>query len=364
MKSRRIQELDGIRGIAILMVVVWHYFTCLGKSPESGFGVQIAQSITSCFWSGVDLFFVLSGFLIGGIILDNFRKENFLKVFWMRRLCRIAPIYYLLLLSCLLFYTFLDHRQYGWLFHDLMPWWSYVSFTQNIMMGFRETFGGHFLGVTWSLAVEEQFYLLAPLLIICLGKRKWIFGVVSLIAVAFVLRLISPGFHTYVNVLFRMDSLLIGATIAIVCRNEAVWAILEKSRNLIGVLFLQVLILTVILQFGAGFRHFMFGWFALLYGLFLLSVLLFQGERVVGFLRLRLLAFFGMISYSLYMLHQLVLGLMHGWIGNGTPPSLETSTAVTITIISFILSALVAWVSTRTYEAYFLRMGRSQQYAD
>ena len=77
--SKRIKELDGVRGIAILMVMVWHYFTCQWSPADSGSLLWYLQHSTIACWSGVDLFFVLSGFLIGGIILDNHEKPGFLK---------------------------------------------------------------------------------------------------------------------------------------------------------------------------------------------------------------------------------------------------------------------------------------------
>ena len=70
--------------------------------------------------------------------------------------------------------SFLIGERFTWLFKNLMPWWTYVTFTQNIAMGFKNTFGGHFLGVTWSLAIEEQFYLFAPILMLLFGKKTWI----------------------------------------------------------------------------------------------------------------------------------------------------------------------------------------------
>ncbi|MFN7140591.1 MAG: acyltransferase family protein, partial [Limisphaerales bacterium] len=89
----RIPELDGIRGIAILLVVLAHYFV-LPVGP----GFAAANFLGTFFglaWSGVDLFFVLSGFLIGGILLDAKASNNFFKVFYTRRVCRIFPLYFL-----------------------------------------------------------------------------------------------------------------------------------------------------------------------------------------------------------------------------------------------------------------------------
>ena len=94
----RIKELDGIRGLAILMVLILHYFYQLSLgSVDNGSLLVHLHNFTHWFWSGVDLFFVLSGFLIGGIIIDNRESTNFLQVFYIRRALRILPAYSLLL---------------------------------------------------------------------------------------------------------------------------------------------------------------------------------------------------------------------------------------------------------------------------
>jgi peptidoglycan/LPS O-acetylase OafA/YrhL len=112
--------------------------------------------------SGVDLFFVLSGFLIGSILLDNREAANQFKVFYLRRFCRILPIYFVWIA---LFFVLGKLLLNDWLFASRYPAWSYPTFTQNFFMSNIGGFGAGWLAVTWSLAIEEQFYLTAPLLI-------------------------------------------------------------------------------------------------------------------------------------------------------------------------------------------------------
>ena len=163
MKSR-IEELDGIRGIAILMVLIWHLIgTRLFWVKEEHILFPLKEWL-KVGRTGVDLFFVLSGFLIGGIILDNYRKSNFLKVFWIRRCCRILPVLYLTVFAYFVSFNLLDHKTYPALFSPTLPIWSYLTFTQNIFMAIEKHLGAKFLSVTWSLAIEEQFYIVAPLL--------------------------------------------------------------------------------------------------------------------------------------------------------------------------------------------------------
>ena len=362
--NRRIAELDGIRAIAILMVIVWHYVACQPKilTPGSlGFYLHLP---TTAFWSGVDLFFVLSGFLIGGNILDNGEKKSFLRVFWIRRICRIFPVLFLLLFVCWISSAYLDSERFAWLYNDLMPWWTYISFTQNIAMGLDNSFGGHFLGVTWSLAVEEQFYLFAPILIVACGKKTWIRSLVPLIVLALILRLLFPGFHTHVNTVFRMDSLLLGALVATIYRKEGIWQYLLLNRALVVAFFIifSSLSLGSLVFFDVG--EVKFSLFAIVYSSFLVVVLLYRSSRLTWILRTKILGFWGSIAYGLYMYHQAISGLLHGWLRNGASPSLVGGFAASITGAAFVLSVLVAWISYIHFESVFLKLGRRQHYGE
>ena len=94
--QRRIPELDGIRGLAMVLVLVWHYLVVQVQVPP-GSPAAYALKLFSLTWAGVDLFFVLSGFFISGILMDNRNGECYYRTFYMRRFCRIFPLYYLLL---------------------------------------------------------------------------------------------------------------------------------------------------------------------------------------------------------------------------------------------------------------------------
>ena len=202
--------LDGLRGLAILLVIFLHNF---GFMNYFFFG-----------WLGVDLFFVLSGFLITDILLNSLGKPNFLKNFYLRRIFRIFPLYYLVLVICLLIIPRIGslhlNTQYytenqGWL-------WSYL---QNWLFIFKEPYGDKILLHTWSLAVEEQFYLVWPLIILLIRKPK--------ILLAFVLLLlIFTGVARYMiwdkqvedlayaslYTFTRIDGLCIGCALALLLR--------------------------------------------------------------------------------------------------------------------------------------------------
>ncbi len=158
----RLLELDGIRGLAITLVLFEHF---VGRSiTGSGWLADALEKLRFFGASGVDLFFVLSGFLIGGILMDNRAAENYFKAFYIRRGCRILPVYLLVLAVYLALKVLLAaYSSEDW-FKELflqggMPFWAYLTFAQNIVKAATFLVNSDFLIVTWSLVVEEQFYL-------------------------------------------------------------------------------------------------------------------------------------------------------------------------------------------------------------
>ncbi len=358
---KKIPELDGIRGLAILMVIVWHYFNCqLGAlGVFSGFG-NFARATSWC-WSGVDLFFVLSGFLIGGIIIDNRDSSNFLKVFFTRRALRIIPAYCLFLLVFFALRSTLDPVRFAWLFAGNMPDGSYLTFTQNIWMGLSKQFGGNYLGVTWSLAVEEQFYLIMPFLCLAFPRKQWLTIAVVLFLSAPILRFFFPGFHAHVITPFRMDALFLGGLAAGVVRNHRAMQYLTEDKWILRGSFLGLMIpVGVIVAQGRA----QIGNHALFASFFTVLVMLAvfeSGGSSVFILRTPILRFFGLISYGLYLFHQPVAGILHGIILDDRP-TLNGGAAWIVTLLSFGMSVFLATTSYFLFERYFLRLGRSRSY--
>src|SRR5277367_369631 len=139
----RIRELDGLRGVAIAMVVLFHFFqNTIAFPPGSVF--SYVQAGLRLSWTGVDLFFVLSGFLIGGILLDSRDSTNYYSVFYKRRFFRIIPIYLVtLVLGAALVSLRLGPTSgpLQWLTMEGAPWYAYLTFTQNFWMAHAGTFG-------------------------------------------------------------------------------------------------------------------------------------------------------------------------------------------------------------------------------
>ncbi len=360
---RRVTQLDGVRGVAISLVLVWHYFSCQAAYTSWVFKLFVRGS--GQFWSGVDLFFVLSGFLIAGILLDHRNSSNYFRVFYVRRACRIFPLYFLLLgsFACFRVTSMPPSPGFDWLFNHPMPLWSYATFTQNIFMGIRREFGANWLGITWSLAVEEQFYLLVPLLIYFFPRRIVLACCLVAAFAAPLLRWASPGFHAFVNTPWRADSLLSGASLAIFVRWRPFLSAVQARRRLVLAIFFASLVGAGLLTWKPGvFGPFNHLWLAGLYFVFILIAFAGIEPNLHRLLGSSLLVWLGNRSYGIYMFHQAVSGILYGYLRNG-PPQMRTLGDAGITLASLLLTLLLAMISYRFLEVPILQYGHRLRYS-
>jgi peptidoglycan/LPS O-acetylase OafA/YrhL len=200
----------------------------------------ILNPVLELGWSGVDLFFVLSGFLIGGILVDARSSANYYRTFYIRRAFRILPLYSLLVLVGFLL---LEPRAHGGetmrgiLLHPA-PWRYYLTFTQNFYVA-KHSDIIIFLPITWSLAVEEQFYLTLPLLVRKVDRDKLLIVVIAIMIFIVALRsgLYWNGYinamQSYVLPFCRFDSLLIGVACALLVRNQRAYCWLQNHSRLL-----------------------------------------------------------------------------------------------------------------------------------
>ena len=304
----RFPQLDGLRGVTILMVLAWHYFySHINFDEPLPLWVSVLAKTISLFWSGVDLFFVLSGFLITGILLDELKAKNLLSVFYLRRAARILPLYFLVLALAAICYALVgQYPRFEPLFVKLPPAWTFLTFTQNIAMAVQGGFPGRFLGMTWSLAVEEQFYLVWPWVVLFLARRKgWLLTVSLLLCLlAPCLRLLVAPFTAFVNTPFRMDSLLFGAVAAILFREARTVDFLRARQWLFHLFFALFLLLVAWLRYLKlamdVWNHFMFG---VLFCSVVLYILLFDNGLLRRWLSVGRLSWIGSVSYAVYMFH-------------------------------------------------------------
>jgi peptidoglycan/LPS O-acetylase OafA/YrhL len=217
-KSSRVPTLDAIRGLAISGVFLFHI------APFVQNKAGLIHNLLLQGWVGVDLFFVLSGFLITSILLRTKHARGYFLNFYARRILRIFPVYYLFLAAVAA--TFIASptlREQLQALYEAQGWyWAYL---QNWVLAVRPGFNASFLGHFWSLAIEEQFYLFWPLIVRCFRERHLLvicWGIViGSLALRTTLGLINPGIENflYFSTICRMDSLAMGAIAAIVLRD-------------------------------------------------------------------------------------------------------------------------------------------------
>src|SRR5690349_12811160 len=275
---RRWPELDGLRGAAILMVMLLHYVP-QSRTHEGNFGLlyHFAQ-LFRLGWSGVDLFFVLSGFLIGGILLDAKSSPRYFRTFYIRRIHRILPIYYLWILL------------YAGTGYSIMRWGPYAGaagmgalrvgvyflFLQNtVSLTPMPLFAQFFVLPTWSLAVEEQFYLVSPLVIRFLTPQRLTRALLACVVGAPILRFLVfrlPEGPNAANVLMpcRADALAMGMLAALAWRGSAKTWLMERISSLKAFSIVLLLGAMAVVKWMPGPRNALgaaiqYSWLAMLY---------------------------------------------------------------------------------------------------
>jgi peptidoglycan/LPS O-acetylase OafA/YrhL len=314
--SQRIIELDGLRGLAVLMVLLWHFVGSI-IDVNLGFLAQVSAWTFILGRTGVDLFFVLSGFLITGIIQDRKRGSlEFLGSFYARRACRILPPYLLLLLIfwCCTFLFTPSH-----VFNDSTSIWYHLSFTQNYWMSNHRSWGPDGMSITWSVAIEEQFYLLYPALILFLSRKSLFVALVSVAVFSALFRYFYWKYDDenpmagYVFTLSRLDGLAIGGLVAWCWRCPLVIDWLRNKRAFLRYSLIFGILVFIPLAIGLAhdLKWHMFIWghsfLSLFYGLLLVFILVGGSERINRWFRKPIICQFGRLSYSIYLFHPLLL---------------------------------------------------------
>lgn len=350
--------------MAILLVILAHYiFGYTLDVFEPGSYLSYAVSCLRLAGTGVDLFFVLSGFLIGGILFKYKEASNYYQVFYIRRFFRIVPLYFVvcvLYLICVRYFS----GSLEYLVGDPVPWPYLATFTQNIQMAFTDG-DSPFIGVTWSLAVEEQFYLFFPLVVFLLPKKLLPVSLFILAVSAILFRLYfhySHGWHpAFALTLCRMDSLFIGALAAWYSQTENYnikyikWALLLTS---IPMAFFTVRGLhpNTFLTDVASYTF-----FALFYCSLLLTVISDKKGFIASIFRTRFLMALGTYAYAIYLFHVPVIGIMYSWMSSD-PPKLKDLNSVLLTFSATIVVIFLAHLSWRFLEEPLIKYSKKWKY--
>lgn len=365
LSQRHFAALDGLRGLAILMVMLHHFEWLLPARSALG---NLVKGIMYTGWSGVDLFFVLSGFLITGILIDTRDSVNYFSSFYVRRMLRIFPLYYSVLGSIVIFASI---AQQPWL-ERFMPLASdrpfYFVYLNNWWILMKDTWHPNIMGHFWSLAVEEQFYLLWPLCVWLIPPNRLLRSALAGCGAALVLRLVlvpihGPSHAVDQNTFTRMDTLLAGACCAIVARDAllTVWArpwLLRTSLLAAGGIFCIDVFAGELRANGYFMETVGFSLLAAGYAAFLLYVFEGRGSKswVQRILGSRMLANFGKYSYGMYVLHVpfLIVGtvFLTGVLGLGANP-VNSAGFVAALILATYLGAKLSY---HALELRFLRL--------
>ena len=350
----RIPELDGIRAIAIWMVLLMHVVVGYPNPPGAmNFLPAVVKQAIGHGWLGVDLFFMLSGFLITGILLDTRERPHYFRNFYVRRFLRIMPLYFTVVLVWALFYRHDEH---------------YLLLSSGFGANLAPLVGiptPHGPGVLWSLAVEEHFYLLWPAIVLLIPRRRLLWLCLAIFVVCPILRGVyaHKGWDVetiYVLSWFRFDGLAAGAAIAIWAKSPmftrngarqiALTAFVALGLiSLIGAklgLFGTKTSLAVALRYTQAY---------LAFAVVFVLVLVYPGTRWTAPLRSRFMQLSGALSYCLYLIH---LSLGDGYQFLFAPYVHLGPTATVLVRGAFILALafVLAMLSRKFLEEPFLAL--------
>lgn len=360
--DQRIPELDGVRAVAILSVLIHHAFYGYPTAP----GVldslpKVFTFVVSRGWLGVDLFFVLSGLLIGGILLDAKSKPRFFANFYGRRVLRILPVYLVVLALCWLFYSGYN---------------GFFLISLGMLANFDRWFhvpAPHGPSVFWSLAIEEQFYLLWPSAVFLLSRTRLALLAGLIVIATPILRGVGalngmdPGEEIYAYSWFRFDGLALGVLLAIWIRSR--WHETRRSLYVAGGLVLLCAVVT-----GTGTPFGLMGTktvaatalrstqVQLLFAAGILAALTMRGTSWTAPLRSHFARMTSDYSYCIYLIH-LSLGDAYlailGWLGWRPEALFGVMGALAIRVLVIgVSSYFLAALSFRVLEQPFLRLKR------
>ena len=355
---KRVPELDGLRAFAILPVIFHHsapQFGWVGFFGEAG-------------WMGVDLFFVLSGYLITGILLKTVGDPHYYRNFVIRRTLRIFPLYYL----CLALFTTAAYLSGGPQWLDMQKWgigWL-VTYLGNVRAAWMHSLPPIFsFALLWSLQVEEQFYLLYPFVVLRLSRqnlRRFLIGcvvVAPLLRTFLVLSADNPT-ASYVLMPCRMDALALGGLVAILAqspsarwptRTQLRWGVIIIGAAALGLYAFVWQAEPLGTQSHPWMASLGYSLNAMAFAALLTTIVLSPSPGLSALLSWRPFTYTGTIAYGLYLLHGpaswIARKLVMSMFGIDVPGHSAASVAIT-----FPVSFLVAGLCWRYFESPILML--------
>lgn len=382
-----IPALDGVRGIAVLLVLFCHATQRpFGEGSDAAFVGALDKGILSLArisWTGVDLFFVLSGFLITGILFDAKGKDHYFRNFYARRTVRIFPLYYVCLLLFLVIFPLMPawfnftasgEQRWGHLY-SAQPWyWFYLSNYSQFWTEQHNLTSDHIIHVSWSLAIEEQFYICWPLVCFLCTRRTLLKVCAGMFFGSMLLRTVlwwrgydwlAMGYTPC-----RVDGLAVGAAIALVARGRSGIASLIKPAKIVGPIAALAIAVMIGAVYALGYRRGMSrspgyivigtALFALMYGsMLVLAAAALKGTLTARFFSHPLLRTYGKYSYAVYLLHMPIIIVLAEKVFH--PGSLKIGRTMLpglllFYLLSWSLALGAAWVSWNILEKHFLKL--------
>ena len=354
-------ELDGVRGVAIVGVTLYRFSKELDAAANPA--LALAKDFLSLGGRGVDLFFVLSGFLITGILLKTKSKRGFFRNFIARRALRIFPLYFATLLVCLFIFPYLfSTKIFDLPSSNQFYLWTYTS---NFLMARENSWCFGPLDHFWSLAVEEHFYLLWPLAVYFLSMTAILRVSVAIVLGVGAIRAVAslwPEWTVAVDVftVFRCDALCMGAILAvIVAQRDHVDRMVWIAKRCLPLLAIATLVFAVTGKRWMTLPHTIVP--ALMVVVLALIVAGKSSNYLSRKLRSPILRWFGKYSYGMYVVQLPLVTLLPisafvSTLGLATMHSVLTSLAYLVMMVS--LTCGIAYISFHQFENRFLNLKR------
>jgi peptidoglycan/LPS O-acetylase OafA/YrhL len=359
-----VPALDGIRGLAVLLVLIFHVFQV--EPVPSHPVLRMGYAATLFGQTGVDLFFVLSGFLITGILLDSRASRRYFTNFYGRRTLRIFPLYYgSLVLFLVVLPRLVDVHVSG-----LSPVWFW-TFSTNVAATHGLNAGG--LGHYWTLAIEEQFYLVWPFVVFALSRAALIRACVASLVAAAALRVLveSRGISCFMITFCRIDTLVLGALLALAARSPRGLPGLARAAFWVGPVAIAVALPLCASMRGSGsiwLQGVKYPLIAVFYAaIMVIGITASAGSWAGRLVTLSPLRSLGKYSYGIYVFHPPLIEALRSWLrspvaaqaigGMHGGPLL----ALKLTLI-FGASYALAYLSWHLYEKHFLVLKRHFEY--
>jgi peptidoglycan/LPS O-acetylase OafA/YrhL len=365
-----VPALDGIRGLAILLILFCHLFW---SNPDTGSRLfDLLNEIRASSYIGVNLFFVLSGFLITGILLDTLHVPHFFKTFYARRALRIFPLYYGSLIFLILLTRPLHFTWSGWQYY-------YFTYTANLALWrTHPMILGHFnINHFWSLQVEEQFYLVWPFLVFRVKRPQTIVRISLLTCLAIlIIRIALLVFRShYANIYIAYsptfscaDNLLFGCALCATLRTSARQRVLQLAPRIFA-LGAAILLIAAVLHHGLIWETSFFittlGFSIIgITAAALVAMVLRPASITQRLFENPTMRFFGKYSYGLYVFHYSLQGMLSAPVREFIDVHLHSKVLAVIGGACVVLAAsiLISLLSYHFYEAPFLKLKRYFSY--